>query len=127
MFPKFLNKIDFKRPQKQIYTGLIIDSTVSSWNENVQQIRDSIIALKERLMKEEPKDRLDAIGKIVECIDFMKQSNIGWMSVLANPSIASKLEEEALKDIYARFRKMAIERIDNDVDCINRYMIDLLS
>ena len=106
---------------------MIIDSTVSSWNENVQQIRDSIIALKERLMKEEPKDRLDAIGKIVECIDFMKQSNIGWMSVLANPSIASKLEEEALKDIYARFRKMTIERIDNDVDCINRYMIDLLS
>ncbi|MEM3803520.1 MAG: hypothetical protein QXX17_03825 [Conexivisphaerales archaeon] len=100
---------------------------MSTWNENVQQIRDSIIALKERLQKEEPKDRLDTIGKIVECIDFIKQSNIGWMSVLANPAIASKLDEEALKDIYSRFKKMAIERIDNDVDCINRYMIDLLS
>lgn len=100
---------------------------MSSWNENVQQIRDSIIALKEKLQREEPKDRLDIVGKIVECIDFIKQSNIGWMSVMANPTIASKLDEEALRDIYSRFKRMAIERIDSDVDCINRYLIDLLS
>jgi hypothetical protein len=100
---------------------------MSGWNENIGQIRDSIAVLREQLKSEEPKDRLDAVGKIVQCIDFMKQSNMGWLSLLTNPSIVNRLDEEALRDIHSRFRRMAVERIDNDVDCINRYMMDLLS
>jgi hypothetical protein len=73
---------------------------MSGWNENIGQIRDSIAVLREQLKSEEPKDRLDAVGKIVQCIDFMKQSNMGWLSLLTNPSIVNRLDEEALRDEY---------------------------
>ena len=56
----------------------------------------------------------------------MKQSNIGWSSMLTNPQIANGLDEELLKDIFNKFRKIAIERIDNDVDSMDRYMINLV-
>ena len=36
------------------------------------------------------------------------------------------MDEEALKDIFTKFKKMTVERIDNDVDFINRYMINLV-
>jgi len=101
-------------------------SGTTDWNTNILQIRDSIIALKADLEQSEPKDRLDAISKIVQCIEFMKQSNIGWASLMTNPPLASQLDEEALKDIFSRFRKMSVERIESDVDCINRYMINLV-
>ena len=100
---------------------------MSDWNSNILQIRDSINSLKKDLEQgDDPKDRLDSISKIMQCIDFMKQSNIGWASLFTNPPLANQLDEESLKDIFAKFRKMTIERIDNDVDCINRYMINLL-
>jgi hypothetical protein len=56
----------------------------------------------------------------------MKQSNIGWSSLLTNPQMANGLDEEALKDIFAKFRKVTVDRIDNDVECIDRYMINLV-
>ena len=56
----------------------------------------------------------------------MKQSNIGWASLLTNPQMANGLDEEALKDIYLKFKRIAIERIENDVDSIDRYMINLI-
>ncbi|MHB8565486.1 MAG: hypothetical protein ACYC7D_04630 [Nitrososphaerales archaeon] len=100
---------------------------MSDWNNNIVQIRDSIVMLKADLEQgPEPKDRLDSISKIIQCIEFMKQSNIGWASLFTNPTLANQLDEESLKDIFAKFRKMTIERIDNDVDCINRYMINLV-
>ncbi|MDG6929295.1 MAG: hypothetical protein JRN51_11860 [Nitrososphaerota archaeon] len=99
---------------------------MSSWNKNILQIRDSILALKDDLQRAEPKDRLDYVSGIMRCIDFMKQSNIGWASLLSNPSLASQLEKESLENIFLKFREMAIERVDNDVDCINRYMMNLL-
>ncbi|MDG6906631.1 MAG: DUF2153 family protein [Nitrososphaerota archaeon] len=98
---------------------------MSSWNKDIVNIRDSIMNLKNELAKAEPKDRLDYISSIMECIQFMKQSNIGWSSLLTNPQIANGLDEESLKDIFNKFRKIAIERIDNDVDSIDRYMINL--
>lgn len=82
--------------------------------------------LKESLKGAEPKDRLDLVSKIMDCIQFMKQSNIGWASMLANPQMANELDEEALRDIFAKFRKVTIERIENDVDSIDRYMINLI-
>ncbi len=100
---------------------------MSDWNNNIVQIRDSILALKAELERgPEPRDRLDCVSKIIQCIEFMKQSNIGWLSLLANPTLANRLDDESLKDIFSRFKKMGIARIENDVDCINRYMIDLV-
>jgi hypothetical protein len=96
------------------------------WNSNVLQIRDSIISLKKELQESDPKDRLDSISKIVQCIEFTKQSNIGWASLFTNPPLANQLDEEALKEIFVKFRQMTIERIDNDIDCINRYLINLV-
>jgi hypothetical protein len=101
-------------------------SSSSNWNENIQKIREGIIELKQALETAEPKDRLDLISKIMDCIQFMKQSNIGWASLLTNPQMANELDEESLKDIFAKFRKVTIERIDNDVDSIDRYMINLI-
>ena len=98
---------------------------MSSWNKDIVNIREAILNLKKDLAKAEPKDRLDYISSIMECVQFMKQSNIGWTSLLTNPQIANGLDEEALKDIFGKFRKIAIERIDNDVDSIDRYMINL--
>jgi len=40
--------------------------------------------------------------------------------------MANGLDEEALKDIYLKFKRIAIERIENDVDSIDRYMINLI-
>ena len=100
--------------------------SAGDWNSNIVQIRDSIVALKADLERSEPKDRLDAISKTIQCIEFMKQSNIGWASLMTNPPLVSQLDEEALRDIFSRFKKMSIERIANDVDCINRYMINLV-
>ena len=40
--------------------------------------------------------------------------------------MVNQLDEEALKDIFARFKKMTVARIDSDVDCINRYMFNLM-
>ena len=62
----------------------------------------------------------------MECIQFLKQSNIGWASLLTNPQMVNGLDEEALKDIFMKFRKTTVERIDNDVDSIDRYMINLV-
>ena len=100
--------------------------STNSWNQDIQKIRETILNLKQDLVKSEPKDRLDLVSHIVECIQFMKQSNIGWASLLTNPQMANGLDEEALKDIYGKFRRVAIERIDNDIECIDRYMINLV-
>ncbi|MFI5421492.1 MAG: DUF2153 family protein [Nitrososphaerales archaeon] len=100
--------------------------STNSWNKDIQKIRETILNLKLDLEKSEPKDRLDLVSHIVECIQFMKQSNIGWASLLTNPQMANGLDEEALKDIFGKFRRVAIERIDNDIDCIDRYMINLV-
>jgi len=99
--------------------------STNDWNKDIQKIRETILNLKLDLEKSEPKDRLDLVSHIVECIQFMKQSNIGWASLLTNPQMANGLDEEALKDIYGKFRKNAVERIENDIECIDRYMINL--
>ncbi len=36
------------------------------------------------------------------------------------------LDEEALKDIYLKFKRITIERIEYDIDSIDRYMINLV-
>ena len=102
-------------------------SSDNSWNKDIQKIRETILNLKLDLEKSEPRDRLDLVSHIVECIQFMKQSNIGWASLLTNPQMANGLDEEAPTDIYGKFRKNAIERIENDIECIDRYMINLVS
>lgn len=99
---------------------------MSGWNKDISKIRDAISSLKQDLARMQPKDRLEYVSSIMECIQFMKQSNIGWSSLLTNPQMANGLDEEALKDIFEKFRKVAIERIDNDVDSIDRYMINLV-
>jgi hypothetical protein len=98
---------------------------MSNWDTNIQEVRDSIMLLKKDIESAEAKDRLDAVSRILQCIDFMRQSNAGWVQFLSNPTMVNQLDEEALKDIYSRFRKMAVERIDSDIDCINRYMFNL--
>jgi hypothetical protein len=98
---------------------------MSSWDTNIQEVRDSIILVKKELETAEAKDRLDAVSRILQCMDFMRQTNAGWVQFLSNPTMVNQLDEEALKDIFARFKKMTVERIDNDVDCINTYMFNL--
>ena len=98
---------------------------MSNWDTNIQEVRDSIILLKKEIEGAEAKDRLDAASRILQCIDFMRQSNVGWVQFLSNPTMVNQLDEEALKDIFARFKRMTVERIDSDVDCINRYMFNL--
>ncbi|MGI0090176.1 MAG: hypothetical protein ACREBS_00560 [Nitrososphaerales archaeon] len=98
----------------------------SNWNKDIQRIRDSILALKRDLSSSQPRDRLDYVSNIIECIQFMKQSNIGWSSLLTNPQMANALDEEAFKDIFDKFRKVTLDRISNDIDCIDRYMINLV-
>jgi hypothetical protein len=98
---------------------------MSNWDTNIQEVRDSIMLLKKEIETAEAKDRLDAVSRILQCIDFMRQSNVGWVQFLSNPSMVNQLDEEALKDIFSRFKSMAVARIDSDVDCINRYMFNL--
>jgi hypothetical protein len=98
----------------------------SNWNNDIVKIREAISSLKENLLKEQPKDRLNYVSSIMECIQFMKQSNIGWSSLLTNPQMANGLDEEALKDIFEKFRKITVSRIDNDIESIDRYMINLV-
>jgi len=98
---------------------------MSNWDTNIQEVRDSIILLKKEIETAEAKDRLDAVSRILQCIDFMRQSNVGWVQFLSNPQMVNQLDEEALKDIFARFKQMTVARIDSDVDCINRYMFNL--
>lgn len=99
---------------------------MSNWNKDIQKIREAILSLKQELVKSEPKDRLEYVSSIMQCIQFMKQSNIGWSSMLTNPQMANELDEEALKDIFSKFKKVTVERIENDVDSIDRYMINLV-
>lgn len=97
----------------------------NNWNNDITKIPEAIISVKLDLEKTSPKDRLDYVSHIMECIQFMKQSNIGWTSLLTNPQMVNTLDEEALRDIFQKLRKIAIERIENDVDSIDRYMINL--
>jgi hypothetical protein len=99
---------------------------VSEWNRNIVQIRDSIKQLRAEIGSYEPRDRLDAVSKVTECLNFMRQTNTGWLSFLGNATLVNGLDEESLKDIFSRFRRMTMERIDNDVDCIDRYMLNLV-
>jgi len=99
---------------------------LSDWNKDITKIREAILSLKKDLEKASPKDRLDYVSHIMECIQFMKQSNIGWASLLTNPQMVNGLDEEALKDIFEKFRRISVQRIDNDVDSIDRYMINLV-
>ena len=98
---------------------------MSSWDTNIQEVRDSIILVKKELETAEAKDRLDAVSRILQCIDFIRQTNAGWVQFLSNPTMVNQLDEEALKDIFGRFKNMTVARIDSDVDCINRYMFNL--
>ena len=102
------------------------DLSANNWNNDITKIREAILSLKLDLEKASPKDRLDYVSHIMECIQFMKQSNIGWASLLTNPQMVNGLDEEALRDIFLKFRKIAVERIENDVDSIDRYMINLV-
>jgi hypothetical protein len=104
----------------------VTDLSSNSWNNDITKIREAILNLKKDLETASPKDRLDYVSHIMECIQFMKQSNIGWVSLLTNPQMANGLDEEALKDIFSKFRRIAVERIDTDVDSIDRYMINLV-
>jgi hypothetical protein len=104
---------------------VIRSNLMSSWDTNIQEVRDSIMLLKKEMEGAEAKDRLDAVSRILQCIDFMRQSNVGWVQFLSNPTMVNQLDEEALKDIFARFKRMTVERIDSDVDSINRYMFNL--
>ena len=99
---------------------------MSNWNKDIVKIRDAISNLKQDLLKEQPKDRLAYVSAIMECVQFMKQSNIGWSSLLTNPQMANGLDEEALRDIFEKFRKITVSRIDNDIESIDRYMINLV-
>ena len=99
---------------------------MSDWNKDITKIREAISSLKQDLQKATPKDRLDYVSHIMECIQFMKQSNIGWASLLTNPQMVNGLDEEALKDIFEKFRRISVQRIDNDVESIDRYMINLV-
>ena len=99
---------------------------MSDWNRNIVQIRDSISQLRAQIEAAEPEDRLDAVSKVTEYLNFMRQTDAGWVSFLGNATLVNGLDEESLKDIFSRFRRMTLERIDNDVDCINRYMLNLL-
>jgi len=99
---------------------------LSDWNKDITKIREAILSLKQDLEKATPKDRLDYVSHIMECIQFMKQSNIGWASLLTNPQMVNGLDEEALKAIFEKFRRISVQRIDNDVDSIDRYMINLV-
>ena len=54
------------------------------------KIREAVVNLKQDLANSEPRDRLDYIDSIMECIQFMKQSNIGWASLLTNPQISKR-------------------------------------
>jgi hypothetical protein len=101
-------------------------SSTSNWNNDITKIREAILSLKIDLEKASPKDRLDYVSHIMECIQFMKQSNVGWASLLTNPQMANGLDEEALKDIYLKFKRITIERIEYDIDSIDRYMINLV-
>ena len=56
----------------------------------------------------------------------MKQSNIGWSSLLTKPLMVNGLDEEALKEIFEKFRNVTVKRIDDDIDSIDRYMINLV-
>lgn len=107
-------------------SAILREISMSNWNKDIQNIRGTILTFKENISNARPKDRLDYISKIVECIQFVKQSNIGWTSLLTNPQMANRLDEEALRDIFTKIRKTTTERIDNDVDCIDRYMINLV-
>ncbi len=98
----------------------------NNWDTNIQEVRDSIILLRKEIETAEAKDRLDAVSRTLQCIDFMRQSNAGWVQFLSNPQMVNQLDEEALKDIFARFKEMTVARIDSDVDCINRYMFNLM-
>src|SRR5271155_520119 len=98
---------------------------MSNWDTNIQEVRDSIILLKKEIEGAEAKDRLDADSRIFQSMDFMREGNAGWVQFLSNPQMVNQLDEEALKDIFGRFKKMTAERIDSDVDCINRYMFNL--
>lgn len=114
-------------PSETIKPGarLSVRTYMSNWDTNIQEVRDSIILLKKEIETAEAKDRLDAVSRIIQCIDFMRQSNVGWVQFLSNPQMVNQLDEEALKDIFARFKEMTVARIDSDVDCINRYMFNL--
>ncbi|MDG6960584.1 MAG: hypothetical protein JRN47_07900, partial [Nitrososphaerota archaeon] len=81
---------------------------MSDWNRNIVQIRDSIAQLRTQMESYEPRDRLDAISKVVECLNFMRQTNLGWASFLGNATLVNGLEEETLKDIFFRFRQMTL-------------------
>jgi hypothetical protein len=116
-----------RRPCKPLKPGAMPNRSnpMSNWDTNIQEVRDSIILLKKEIETVEAKDRLDAVSRILQCIDFMRQSNVGWGQFLSNPTMVNQLDEEALKDIFARFKRMTVARIDSDVDCINRYMFNL--
>lgn len=99
---------------------------MSNWNKDIVKIREAISKLKQDLSNEKPRDRLAYVSSIMECVQFMKQSNIGWSSLLTNPQMVNGLDEEALKDIFDKFRNVTVKRIDDDIDSIDRYMINLV-
>ena len=99
---------------------------MSNWNKDIVKIREAISKLKQVLSNEKTRDRVAYVSSILECVQFMKQSNIGWSSLLTNPQMVNGLDEEALKDIFEKFRNVTVKRIDDDIDSIDRYMINLV-
>ena len=80
--------------------------------------KDWIAIKKEQLdeIKElKPTDRLDMVEAMALMNQHIASSCQGWAQWLYNLTIINRLDEEKLKDVYSRFRKVTLDFLEFDV------------
>jgi len=81
---------------------------VSDWVDETKQI---LTIIKEQ----NPKDRLEYVSSLVDLNMALARSVKGWDEWLRNPQIMAQLTEEELREVYEKFKPIAINFLELDI------------
>ena len=87
---------------------------MSEWIEKSEKILEEIRGL-------HPKDRLGLVSAIAKCNIALARSVNGWAVWLGDPRVMEKISEEDLKEIFGKFREIALKFIAVDVEFTRKY------
>lgn len=87
---------------------------------NLEEWANGIKKALEEIKKQEPVDRLSALGSIYNCCAAIDSSIKGWHAWLTNPRVMEKFSLEELKDLLDLFKGTAINLLEEDLKCTQK-------
>ena len=77
-------------------------------------------AVKKRIGKLSPRDRLEYVSACFECTNVIGRSSWGWLQWLSNPAIMSGFDEATLGDFFRKLKEFATSYIEFDIEATKK-------